>query len=794
MHPFCLLLPLFAAASLTGQTPSGQDPSGQNPSGQKTPRPPIETAPVKSAPAPVQKTDAGMATRAESSKPAASSQKAATTAGRALPLPTTVLHDQSPDGTLWALGTTWKASFDGATCTFVPFFGSTAPHNWPLSLRLASVHSGTTGLALQAHAAQRSGDRILFERGACREQFDLQPTSVEQSWLFAELPTREALRLVLEQTTDLRGEDLGADLAFHCALGTVQYGHAVAIDARGERCALELDCREGHIELVVPATFLATAQLPLLVDPVLTVVPLASTTSYQGQSDLAFDYTTQEFLCVWQRSFSQTDQDLFAQRLGLDQTLVGTPFSLDFTSVSWAKPRVANNGNSDNFLVVAECSNGGVSPFWVGGRIYGNSTGALAQLTLERTGTGGSLSGDCSNPDVGGDPLELGPSYFTVVWEREFSTSDHDIVMRQVTPAGALRASFPTIVDSSFSYESRPSISKSNGYSYANNFASQYWTIAYQRTFNIGDEDIRASQITWDGQFVSGTTNFSVSSSSLDENHPVASSPTDETVGPRRHVVAFERYYPAYETDIVVSIGDGNQAVLHEVDLQLLEGAFAQNWAQLRPAVDCDGYRFAVAYQEQFSGAGNDWDTLVSTIAIDPATSFVTVSETRAVLGGSTIVEWVPAIASCWSGGGGSMQYGIMFENDDLLGNYSVLGAIYNGHSSGPMPSTRATSCGSLSISLTDTPALGRTIVFQQSDSGPFTGFVFGFPTTVPISACPGCVLGVNGSTVMNPFGITMPTHPSFLGVPFACQAWSFYSGTCLGSIALSDTIDFTVL
>jgi L-cysteine desulfidase len=152
------------------------------------------------------------------------------------------------------------------------------------------------------------------------------------------------------------------------------------------------------------------------------------------------------------------------------------------------------------------------------------------------------------------------------------------------------------------------------------------------------------------------------------------------------------------------------------------------------------------------------------------------------------------AIASAWSGGGGSVHYGIAWQDFVAPTMHGIHAAVYAGHANGALPSTRTTGCGNLGITITGLPAIGRTISFDQTDSGPLTGFVFGFPAAVPIGVCPGCVLGVDGAVVTNPFAVVLPPSPGFVGMQFACQAWSFLSGTCLGSIALSDTIDFTVL
>lgn len=751
-------------------------------------------SPSKPAPEPVDKSLPSDATRPGVVLPQALARGDA--ALPALPaLPATVLFDVDADGGHWAHAPGWKAHADGRAFEFVPFLGSDAESNTPLRLELSSARIGERTLAVPAGTVLRTEQRWTIERGACREHFDLQLGGVEQSWEFAELPTRGELRLSLAVTTMLHGEDLGADLTFTGPRGGVRYGAAVAIDAAGRRCPLALDLFGDRIDLVVPADFVAQATLPLVVDPLASTVLVSATQAYQGNASIAFDYSTQEFLVVWENAFSATDLDVFAQRLDLQQVPIGVPFQVDFTTVSWARPRVANNGQADNFLVVAECSSAFTSPRWIGGRLFGTGTGVSPSFVVERTGVGGSFSGDATRPDVGGDPAETGTTWYTVVWEREFSTTDHDIVMRQVSPTGALRTFSPIAIDTATSYESVPRIAKSNGYTFSGNPGVQYWPIVYQRTFAAGDEDVYGCIVDANGQFV-GASPFPIASSSRDERTPVVSSPTDDTAGPRRHAVAYTRLEPTTSTDVLVSIRSANGGLLTTTNLQVAEGAgAAAAWQQIVPVIDSDGSRFAIAYKELWSGTGGDFDVRVSTLAHDPVTNLTAVHDSRVSIAGSSNYEGEPAIASTWSGGGGSLRYGIVWQQYLTTGpTHNVFASVYDGHLAGPLPTVRSTACSGLGISLAGLPGLGRVLQFDQTDAGPLSGFTFGTPVNVPLSFCPGCTLGVDGVLVLNPFAIEIPANPALVGATFAAQAFSLYSGTCLGSIALSDTIDLTLL
>ena len=72
--------------------------------------------------------------------------------------------DVDTAGTIWVRGRTYKASFGAGHATYIPYFGSRAPRNYPLELTLSAVTVGGETLAFDADApAVRNGDTIEFE-------------------------------------------------------------------------------------------------------------------------------------------------------------------------------------------------------------------------------------------------------------------------------------------------------------------------------------------------------------------------------------------------------------------------------------------------------------------------------------------------------------------------------------------------------------------------------------------------------------------------------------------------------
>ena len=139
-------------------------------------------------------------------------------------LPTEVIFDRPTDvGDLWAIGHTWKASFDRDGTTFIPFFGSDAAQNYPIRIDLAEASVGGQPLELSHAQPKRKGSSVRTERGALTEVFDLGLRQVEHSFVFEMLPNRGAITVELSIATDLTSSVVDGGVAFANEHGTVWY-------------------------------------------------------------------------------------------------------------------------------------------------------------------------------------------------------------------------------------------------------------------------------------------------------------------------------------------------------------------------------------------------------------------------------------------------------------------------------------------------------------------------------------------------------------------------------------------
>lgn len=758
----------------------------------RLPRAPQVTPDVKTLAAPVEKT--AMEPASPRRLPSALGYEAAPAQSRSGVVPPAdfLAFDEPGDGALWMAAAAWKAKLAADGLTFAPHLGSDDRSGARLRLDLQSATVGDQPLALRAGERVRRERVVTVDRGPLHERYDIAPHGVEQSFVFDALPNRGELRLQLAVDTTLRTEGGGSELRFVGERGGVSCTNAVALDARGARLPLLMQCDGKTLQLTVPATFVEAAVLPLVVDPTVSPIVFVTDTVRLSHPDIAYDPSLAEYFAVWQRDFSAFDRDVYAWRLDAGMNSIGAMQVVDVTFASWELPRVANCDFADNYLTVAQVSSGGSSPYWISARLFGPSTGMGPQFVVEAAGMPGHLIGDKLRPDVGGDPFPAAPVYYTVAWERVWSATDHDVHCKQVQTNGVLRAASPTLLDNSSAFTSRPRISNSDGA--GGSAGTQFWTVAWQRTYSPTDEDIWATRITWDGQPIA-TGAFAVTTSTSDERDPSPSSPGFEVGGGRQSLIAWARYSPAFDWDILAVVYDGSGATVGMVDVQTLEGAppSYQLLAQVRPVVDCDGVRFAVGYSENFVG-GTNWDTRVSLLAWDNLTNSIVVQEGHVMLSATYGNEDHLALVAQGGAGGGSNYYGCIYDHDDNAGNYGIHANPYTGYANLPLPTTRLTGCGTLGITLNDLPLLGSNITFTQTDSGPLTGFVFGLPQSLPLGFCPGCELGVDGFLVGNPYTWSIPPLPAFVGFALSAQAFSLLGGPCLGSIALSNTIDFQLL
>ena len=558
--------------------------------------------------------------------------------------------DTPGDGRVWVFGGTYKASFGAEGATYIPALGSAAPRNFPVTFRMDTVTSGGEALGFEREVAPTlDGEAVVFHRGALRERYDVALGRVEQSFEFDSLPSEGALVVELDVESELVGQAAGDGLTFVGDLGRVDYSGAFAIDAAGRRLALETRLVDGEVHLVVPADFVATAALPLVIDPVITTWTVNNAGSDDFQADIAYDPTWNRFLVVYERAFSTTDHDVWGELYSpsTGAAIAGSGVYVDFTGSFWAAPRCANNRIGSQFLVVATRT-GAPTEVWGRTREAEDTTqGAQFQVS--------SGSGDKSSPDVGGDPELTGPTYYCVVWERAFTAGvDHDIHARLVTTSSTLVGGSTILIDNSSStYDLLPKVSKHDGLA---PFGDQAWNIGWNRLFSATDYDVRGAQVRWDGAIQ--TPSFSIDFSSLSHPNVEVSTSLTPTADGRPYAVVYEEY-AATRVEVNARILSRDTLIADQNLSEALGTGAGLN--DILPAVETDGNQFAVSWSQQFQVGSGDFDMYAAGMYY--AGSTIHVSEFATNLAFSGTYEGNGRITALYGAGFTSTWFGVVWSD-----------------------------------------------------------------------------------------------------------------------------------
>ncbi|MEO6596332.1 MAG: hypothetical protein ABIP94_16405 [Planctomycetota bacterium] len=706
--------------------------------------------------------------------------------------PDFVAFDEPGDGPIWAVANNFKVAFEAFGWRFIPRPAPDSTELHQVAFRLESVTVDGSELSLGAPRRTRSDRHVAYAYGTVVEALDVRGVGVEQSFVIDHLPRRGELVLELATTTSLHGETTSDGIHFRGPFADVHYAQAVAIEGNGARVVVPTTFANGHVTIRVPGDFVAHAAMPLVIDPLVSSIAVYNSTNDVGDPDIAWDETGQVWAVVFSRVFAPNEWDCYVQRVslgspGTPMTLVGGLITVDASTTSWERPRIANLGVFDVFMVTAQ-THVGTALSQIGGRIVANSGSVVTGQFSVATSSVAEI-----RPDIGGNPGPP-PAFFTVVWEHSTSASNHDIYARQVEATGALRGTGPILVATNSANQTFPSISKSCGSAPQ---ATQRFGIVYQQTQAAGNEDILGSMMTYDGVLVPvlGSTVFPVNTSASNDRLPSVSSPTiQDSTGKRLMLAAYERT-GLNAGDIFATCFDSAGVVRATANVSALElSPVRLTWPQYRPSVDSDGLRFAIGYHETFNGnlTTNDLDTRVTVVALQG--NALMAEEAGTALGFSGNREFNLQIASRYSGSGSySAHFNTTNDRDGIpSGGLAIDAYRFNANSVG-LFTTRATGCNSASISTTGSAVPGSTFAWNLSSSPFVQGFVLGAPVSAQIGPCPACTLGVDGFLAVGAsYSVAVPLDPSVVGWVVSAQGFRL-DGDCVGVFSLSNTIDVTV-
>jgi len=625
-----------------------------------------------------------------------------------------VLWDSPTEDSIWARGANYKASFDAAGATYYPAFGARAPANAPHSFSPDVVTIGDAVIPFERGVtAERDGDRVWFDRGAFVEIYDLAPSSMEQSFVFDEIPGSGDLVLHIPVDSSLEARDSGSALEFRGDFGRVTYGRAIAFDAGGRRVDAATTLDGGSITIRVDAEFLADVTLPLVIDPTVGTLQLPGTTDDDYSADVSFDHWNQVWFVVWEQRYSATDTDVYCQTFDYFGMPLATA-TVDFTTDRWESPRCANNAAAHQFLVVAAVTSGSTKSI-MGRRATPNA--ALLSLGPQFT-ISNADAGDKLAPDVGGDTYNGPLTEYCVVYTRVNPGGYTEIGVTNVRNDMVILGThyIPGAGGVFGADDTQPSIAKATG--------GNYWLLAWRRAVNIENGDIWAAYLDYDGTLALGP-NAVTPGTILAESNPCASSPTP---GIAHAVIAYQgSLQGSPNRDIYVASMIG-ASVQETVNLTTLEGTGLNARDQIEPSVDCDGRHFVVAYSE-FNPNFLHYDVYASDVYL--AGSTIGLRQAHVQVQGFGLSERRANVAAEHGVGGWNGMHAIVYDFEQNSTDHDVFGNRFETLSGGTFAATcfgdgtgTACPCGNFG-------SAGRGCASSVSASGALLEVVSGTPTPV---------------------------------------------------------------
>lgn len=390
---------------------------------------------------------------------------------------------------LWAAGRDYKVSFAGGMA-FVPYLGAgdEAPVAWRWTTTSATVgeHQLVTMAPRLAHTAWRAE----YDLGGVVEAYDVRPEGLEQTFVLRQRPaTNGELVIRGAVASALRATAVGDDggVRFVDALGrdAVHYGRAIAIDAMGRRQPMQTQLVDGGLELRLDAAWLAHAQFPVVVDPLVAPVSIGAGATVV---DVAIAHDPMGTKNVWYAECRQTgsDADLRLFRCdenGQNPVLVHSDITASWSSI---EPSLGVNVPAASTVLA-----------WTR-HIVGNDTRRVRAHVHDRLDLAfeGTVVFVASQPDthqwrptVG---HELSPVSFTsvlIAYQQETSVAFANGVFSQIHAVelacggtGSVVAQFP-VATTGFVDHERPTLAKvAIG-------PTRQWTVGYQRYAGLVGSD-----------------------------------------------------------------------------------------------------------------------------------------------------------------------------------------------------------------------------------------------------------------------------------------------------------------
>jgi len=583
------------------------------------------------------------------------------------------LHFDHDGEAHWARARGYKARAGADGFTYVPFLGSSASRNYPVSMGVSSVSVGGQPIAFDAVArVEREGEAFVLDRGPVDVRYDLALDTVEQTFVVETGAAAGDLVVTLDVTSDLEGGAFGAGFRFAGPEGGVDYGAATAFDGAGRQAHVPAVLDGGELRLTVPAAFVAGADGVVVIDPVISSYQIDDDPGLVSDVDVAYDSSSDVFAYVYEDQWSLTDHDIYLVAVDANTGAVEDARYTDFTTNDFRDPEVAGL-NAENVMLVVATNRIAGADDEIRGRIYDVAAQSTPSPAFVIGDTGGDLWTN-ARPDVGGNSSSTSGQRFLVTWERTFDSTGSTLPRFTTVDAAGNVGGLGTVLQSGGADLECTWVrcSESTGRPSAVNV----WNVCFSyRDTGTGDEELRVAQLNADGTVASSVgvavgAGLGAQFETLDISDAIEVAGLDPT-----YLVVYDDF--TFGDADVTAVVCRNSYSVRRVDVNLSEHAdegLNQNYAKVATTSE----EFVVAYSEL---RGGEWHTVATALDLVEG-SRLAVSERRVDLGladQESGIDGSPGMASRFSGGRYSSRYvGIGWEvNDSVADTHSIEAVTY---------------------------------------------------------------------------------------------------------------------
>ncbi len=699
--------------------------------------------------------------------------------------------DADADGAVWVRGHRYKLGLLPEGAVFQPLFGPKAPRDYPLTFGLTGCAIGAQALPLTAQAWQRRGEDFTRELGGVQECWTVRADGAQHWFVIARPETVGAITLRIDVAGDLAANGDGPGVHFAApGLGEVRYSDAVAIDAAGHRLELPVEVVNGDLVVQVPAAFAATAQWPLIVDPLLTTFAFDTSVSDIQDPKVACEPTTGNWLVVAEEHLSATSVDVITWRYDNSVTpvLLDTIYAENGTDRT-NNPNVGFVAQTQQFIV--NWHNATASNFQWRARSATSTT--MVGPNSHSAGIGADLDNRCAI----GSSLS-GDRFLAVLFRK--NTTGTDVIASLWRNTGT---NFGTMFVGPIQFPSQGTV-VAGDVSTAASLADK-WVVVWRECTNVacGSQLVRMQAVISNNGFspLTGEPVTTLATESVADSVRIA--------GHGGNLLAVWRAFDSVTNSndihgVPIGISGGLYGPVGAVqNLSSQEPNVNNTRDQFQPAVSYDGIRFVYGYLED-DGTDLQFPHAATVFVSGPTITWHEGHLPLSTVPGFTHRSFDLAASTRQLSEGHHMA---VFEQHSPTFTGDVRGALIDARKTGPVFGLDQTGCGlptEPSIALTGTPALGRTFTISVSGGAGFPFLLVGPQNGTLLPGCNVCHSGID-ITQMQAFGvpsltIDVPVALSLIQFRLAFQGMTLLqTGGCPASFVgfdfgLTDTITVQIM